>query len=294
MTLEIAKTGFRGWRDAYRLRLDEVEMIVLAEVGPRIISLSVDGGPNLLYVDPATVGNGQGDPEWHIYGGHRIWQSPEAEDAYSLDNSPCSVEIENGSLTLRTGIDPDTKLQKRLTISADGPRFVVESALLNTSQLVNSGAVWSLTCVAPQGVIAFPWGNTGDWALRRITWWNNWAGHSSDVRSSQYQPGPDLFLIRPSGEEGKVGAHSPEGWVALCRNDATFIKSFKVNPNGTYPDGGCSVEVYTSADFIEMETLSPTGIILPGQEISQRETWTVSGLSVDPEDGAALRELLPF
>lgn len=293
MGLEISKTEYRGWQDAYRINLGGAEMVVLAEVGPRIISLRVDGGPNLLYVDPATAGRGQGDSEWHIYGGHRIWQSPEAEDAYSLDNSPCSAEIGGGCLTLRTGIDPDTKLQKRLTIGADGDRFVVESALLNTSAFVNAGAVWSLTCVAPAGVIAFPWGNPGNWGLRRITWWNNWAGHSSDVRSSQYQPGPDLFLIRPSGEEGKVGTHSPEGWVALCRDDATFIKSFQVDPNATYPDGGCSVEVYTSADFVEMETLSPTGAILPGQEISHREIWTVRGSAVDPEDGAALRRLLP-
>ena len=293
MNLQIERTEFQGWKDAYRLTLGKAEMVVLTEVGPRIISLRVNGGPNLLYVDPATQGRGQGDADWHIYGGHRIWQSPETEDAYRPDNGPCGVQTSGDGLTVTTAIDPDTKLRKRLTIGAQGERFVVESALLNTSDLVNAGGVWALTCVAPQGVIAFPWGNSGDWATRRITWWTRWAGHTSNVRSQQYQPGPDLFLVRPTGEEGKVGTHSPEGWVALCRRDATLIKSFTPQPHVTYPDDGCSVEVYTCADFMELETLSPLGMILPGQEIVQREVWTITDQAADPEDGAALRALLP-
>jgi hypothetical protein len=294
MGLTIEKTAFAGWKDAYRLELGKAEMIVLAEVGPRIISLTVDRGPNLLFVDKETRGKGRGDTEWHIYGGHRIWQSPEAEAAYRPDNSPCEVEIGDGCITLKTPVDPMTKLQKRLTISAEGERFVVESALLNTSDFVNWGAVWCLTCVAPTGAIALPWGSpSGTWKTRRITWWTEWAGHTSNVASSQYQPSGDLFIIRPSGEEGKVGAYSEEGWVAQCRSDATLIKSFDVEAGAAYPDDGCSVEVYTSPAFCEMETLTPTGTILPGQEIAQREIWTVTNQVVDPKDGAALRALLP-
>lgn len=291
MALKIEHTAYQGWQDAYRLQLGDVEMIVLAEVGPRIISLRVGDGPNLLYVDPATLGKGQGDRDWHIYGGHRIWVSPESEDAYAPDNARCTAQVQGGTLTLTTPVDPDTRLRKRLSISAQGNRFVVENAALNASEFLNQGAVWCLTCVVPQGAISFPWGSGGNWDVKRIQWWNRWANHRSDVRSRQYQPGPDLFVIRPTGEEGKVGTHSPEGWLAYCRPDATFIKSFQPNMQADYPDGGCSVEVYTCAHFVEMETLSPQSIIYPGQEIVQREFWTVTSQVVDPEDGSALRAL---
>lgn len=293
MTLEIERTPFGGWQEAYQLRLGETEMVILAEVGPRIVSLRVGRGPNLLYMDPTTLGKGQGDTTWHIYGGHRIWVSPETLDAYRPDNAPCAVDIQESKLTLITKADPDTLLRKRLTVSAQGDRFVVESAALNTSDLLYQGAIWCLTCVMPKGVIAFPWGSGGKWDVKRIQWWNSWAGHSSDVRSKQYQPSPDLFLIRPTGEEGKVGTHSPEGWIAYCREDATFIKSFQPDAWAIYPDGGCSVEVYTCAAFIEMETLTPMAILHPGQEIAQQEVWTVIPRAVDPEDGNALRALLP-
>ena len=292
MELVISKTEYGGWKDAYRLQLGRAEMIVLAEVGPRIISLRVDGGPNLLYVDAQTLGKGRGDRVWHIYGGHRIWAAPESDDAYSLDNGPCTARVEGGKLTILTEPDADTRLRKRLTISAEGERFLVENAVLNTSSLVNLGAVWCVTCVAPLGVIAFPWGSGGSWDTKRMQWWNKWATHSSNVRSAQYRPGPDLFTIHPTGEEGKVGTHSPEGWVALCRPDATFVKSFQPNMHAAYPDGGCSVEVYTCANFVEMETLGPLGAIAPGEEIVQRETWTVTGQAVDPQNGIALRALL--
>jgi len=289
--IKIAKTAFMGWKNAYRLTLGEAEMVVVAEVGPRILSLSAGGGHNLLYVDAATAGKGQGDADWHIYGGHRIWSSPEGEAAYAPDNAPCEAKVAGGKLTLETPVNAQTKLRKRLTISAEGERFVVESALINASPFVFGGTIWALTCVVPQGTIALPWGSGGTWDVKRIQWWQGWAGHSSDVRSKQYLPGPDLFQIRPTGEEGKIGTHTPEGWLALCRKDATFIKSFAPDMHAAYPDGGCSVEVYTCASFIEMETLGPVMVLAPGQVVAQREVWTVTSQAVDPEDGAALRAL---
>jgi hypothetical protein len=292
MVLKIEQVEYAGWKQAYRLTLGAAEMIVVAEIGPRILSLRVGGGPNLLFVDEETLGKGRGDKVWHIYGGHRIWVSPESELAYAPDNGPCKVTVEPGKLTIQTSPDATTRLVRRLTISAEGERFAVESAAKNTSAFVFPGAIWCLTCVAPAGVIAFPWGGGGSWAVKRISHWVQWAEHTSDVRSKQYRPGPDLYNIHPTGEEGKVGTHSPEGWLALCRPDATFIKQFEPNMAACYPDGGCSVEVYTCPRFIEMETLGPLGVIGPGEEIAQREWWTLSPKAVDPEDGAALRALL--
>lgn len=51
MTLRIEETQFLDWRRAYRLTLGRAEMVVVSDIGPRILSLSVDGGPNLLFVD---------------------------------------------------------------------------------------------------------------------------------------------------------------------------------------------------------------------------------------------------
>lgn len=292
MELRIEQTEFLGWREAYRLRLGEAEMVVVTEIGPRILSLTVNDGPNLLFVDQETAGQGQGDALWHIYGGHRIWIAPETEDTYTLDNAPCEAQISDGRLTVIAPIASQTKLQKRLTIAAQKDRFVVEQGVRNTSHMLRTGSVWSLTCVEPEGVITFPWGQEGAWDLKKIVYWHRWIDHESDVNSQQWQPGADLFRVVPTGEEGKVGTSSPEGWVALCREDATFVKSYDQIPGARYPDENTSLQVYTCERFIEMETLSPLGIIYPGTEVVHQEVWTVTAAAVDPTDGVAVRRLL--
>lgn len=293
MTMQIEATRFGRWQQAYRLRLGVAEMIVVTEIGPRILSLTVGDSPNLLFVDEGLeIARGAGNDPWRIYGGHRIWMAPETEDAYAPDNVPCQVTVGTDGLTALAPVSPRTLLQKRLTVRARDGRFVVEQGVRNLAETVYCGAVWALTCVVPKGVVAFPWGAGGGWDVKKIMYWNRWMDHRSDVASVQWQPGPDLFRVLPTGEEGKVGTNAPEGWVALCRDDATFIKSRVWAPGVDYPDDGCSLEVYTSPKFIELETLGPITTLYPGQEITHEETWTATSQVVDSEDGAALRALL--
>ena len=292
MNLQIEQTEFLGWSEAYRLRLGEATMVVVTEVGPRILSLSVGDGPNLLFVDHETTGQGRGDADFHVYGGHRVWVAPETADTYAPDNERCQVEISGDGLVVIVPVAPQTGLQKRLMVSAQEDRFVVEQGVCNTGDALYTGAVWALTCVEPKGAIVFPWGRQGSWDLKKIVYWNKWIGHSSDVTSDQWQPGSDLFKVVPTGEEGKVGTNSPEGWVALCREDATFVKSHRRIPDVKYPDEDCSLQVYTCKQFIEMETLSPLTVFYPGQEVVHREVWTVTAEAIDPADGAALRGLV--
>jgi hypothetical protein len=291
VTWQIEQVEFLGWRDAYRLRLGDAAMVVVTEIGPRILSLSVGDGPNLLYVDRETAGQGQGDANWHIYGGHRVWVAPEAADTYASDNVRCGVEVSDAGLTVTAPVAPQTGLQKRLIVGAQGDRFVVEQGVCNMGDALYTGAIWALTCVEPKGVIVFPWGRQGSWDLKKVVYWNKWMDHGSDVTSQQWQPGPDLFKVVPTGEEGKVGSNSPEGWGALCREDATFVKSYRRVSGVRYPDEDCSLQVYTCRQFIEMETLGPLTVFYPGQEIVHREIWAVTSEVVDPADGAKLRGL---
>jgi hypothetical protein len=291
VNLQIEQTEFLGWHNAYRLRLGDATMVVVTEIGPRILSLSVGDGPNLLFVDRETTGQGQGDADWHIYGGHRIWVAPETADTYAPDNERCEVEVTGDRFTAIAPVTPQTGLRKRLAVSAQGDRFVVEQGVRNTSDALYTGAMWALTCVEPKGAIVFPWGQQGSWDLKKIVYWSKWMDHRSNVASTQWQLGPDLFRVVPTGEEGKVGSNSPEAWVALCRDDATFVKSYCWVPNVRYPDEDCSLQVYTCERFIEMETLSPLTVFYPGAEVVHREVWTVTAKVVDPADGAALRNL---
>ena len=293
MELRIEQTEFRSWREAYVVSLGQAEMVVVAEIGPRILSLSVGRGLNLLFVDEEmTLGSEEGTGDWRLYGGHRIWVAPETDDSSAPDNVRCEVKISDEGLTVLAPVAPRTQLQKRLTISQRRGRFVVEQGVRNCGDSPTIGAVWALTCVLPDGVVAFPWGSGGAWDLKKIVYWKQWLGSGTDVTSDQWQPGPDVFCIEPTGEEGKVGSNPPEGWVALCREDGTFIKSYRWAPGARYPDEDCSLQVYTCDHFVELETLGPLTTFHPGIEVVHEEVWTVTAAAIDPRDGKGLRELL--
>ena len=290
--MKIEPTSFGPWQQAHRLTHDNVELIVVSEIGPRILSLRVNGGENLLFVDEDGLSRG----EWRIYGGHRVWLGPETEASYAPDNAACDVSTEGGVLTIAGPEDPLSHLQKHLRIAAAGPgRFSVTSGLSSNSEMLMPAVVWALTCVRPDARIFFPWGQPGNWEMKKICYWKAWGGtHASTVTSSQWQPGEDLFVIDPTGEEGKCGTSGCEGWLGanFPAAGASFFKRFQYQLGREYVDDGCAIQCYTCANFIEMETLSPQQILLPGERLEHEEIWIAQAGLADLTQPDAIRTLI--
>ncbi|NLF38453.1 hypothetical protein GX586_03350 [bacterium] len=290
--MKIQKTTFGMYTRAYKLTQGTAEMIVIADRGPRILSLRVAGGGNLLFVDKeAKMGRGA----WRITGGHRVWMGPEAEGTYAGDNAPCTVAVKRGALIVEAAVDPKTKLQRVLAISGAGGAFSVKSIVRNTGDMLASGCVWALTCVRPDAKVLIPWGRPGEWNVRKICYWETWGGsQTSNVASTQWKPMGDLFVIDPTGEQGKVGTTGYEGWIGAIfpSENATFVKQFVYQENATYTDEGCAIECYTCAKFIELETLAPMTIIHPGEEACHEERWIVRTGLANPARPALIRKML--
>jgi hypothetical protein len=92
------KISYGGWDNCYRLANDQVELVVTADVGPRIIRFGFIGRENMFGEIEGQVGKTKAD-NWMIFGGHRLWHSPEAARTYYPDLEPVLVqEIENGMM----------------------------------------------------------------------------------------------------------------------------------------------------------------------------------------------------
>jgi hypothetical protein len=66
----LERLPYRGWPNAYRLSNRVVELIVTADVGPRILFYGFCGRENMLHEvndDAGKVGGSQ----FRLYGGHR-------------------------------------------------------------------------------------------------------------------------------------------------------------------------------------------------------------------------------
>ena len=292
--MKIEKTAHANWTQAYRCTLDDVELVAIADVGPRILSLRVGGGENLLFEDREDA---IGREAWRIRGGHRFWVSPENENCYAPDNEPCEVTQEGEALTLTAAKDDSSGLRRALTIRPAGAKgtFEIVHRLTNHSPMLAPGGVWALTCAAPRGRMLVPWEDPDrGWSTPLVRYWRRWAGGAgtTQIESKQWRPMQDVFVVEPTGETGKVGLESRSGLVALLREDATFVKAARRIPEATYPDGGCNVEMYTCQHFLEMETLSPAAMLAEGEALEHVERWTATTKTFEPGDWREIEGLI--
>jgi hypothetical protein len=286
--VRIEECEFGGHADSFACRVGNRRLVITGGVGPRILSLSIGDGPNILFVDERGV-HARGD--WRLYGGHRLWVAPETEATYAPDNDRCRVETDQDRITV-TAPEKAPGIERAITVSERGGNFVVTHTVTNRAETLAAGALWALTCVMPEGTIFFPWGTGGDWDLRGVVYWKGWMGSSTDFRSPQFVPTDDLFLVRPTGEVGKVGTAGHGGFVGVTTDHYTFVKRFDRHPAAPYPDEGCAIQCYTCPDFVELETLGPVVTLFPNVPVTHVEEWVVSEGPIDPEDGAAVRRLV--
>lgn len=96
------------------------------------------------------------------------------------------------------------------------------------------------------------------------------------MRDPRYIWGTKYIILSQDStakEPTKIGVGVKEGWAAYSRKDHLFIKRFKYLQGERYPDFGSSVESFTNADMIELETLGPLDTIQPGSLVEHAEDW---------------------
>ena len=269
------------------------ELIVVTEVGPRIISFRPEKGDNIFYVNEQDFDRkAKGPGKWRVYGGTRLWISPESGLSYSPDNIRSETRVEDERVLIRGPVDPNTKLRKMIEIRVLPCLFHITFGVKNEGTHLFSAGLWALTCVTPQdgSEIFLPWGETSEWNVKDMKYWRSWLGSSTAVKSEQWRPTDEFFVVRPSGETGKVGFANRWGFALYRAGDVSFIKYADYIESAFYPDGGCSFEVYTSKDFYEIETLSPLFMMKPGLTYTHSETWWAGFDTVDVQSiGSAHR-----
>ena len=282
--------SYRGWPNCVRLANGKVELVATTDVGPRIIHLSSRGGENLMAVFEEQSGLTGGD-EWRLYGGHRLWHSPEAKPrTYYPDNAPVQALQEGQTLRLIPPLETTTGIQKELAITLidDDAHVEVRHLLENTGAWPVELAPWALTVLTAGGMAILPqseWGTPDNLlANRTLVLWPY-----TDLRDPRVTWGSRYILLRQDPEREppfKVGLNATEGWAAYVRGQKLLVKCFEYDLDALYPDNGCSVESYTNGRMLELETLGPLVLLEPGDIVEHVEHWFLYDLSepVSSED----------
>jgi hypothetical protein len=102
--------------------------------------------------------------------------------------------------------------------------------------------------------------------------------HYTDLSDSRYAIGPKYIRLstdEKKAEPQKFGVLNKTGWAAYARNGLLFVKRMKYEEGAEYPDYNSSVEVFTQAGFIEVESLGPMRTLKPGESAEHTERWSL-------------------
>jgi len=278
--VKIEKVPYRGWPNSYRMSNREVELIVLTDVGPRIIRYAFIGGQNLFKEFEEQMGR-SGEKEWMPRGGHRLWMAPEDPvGSYALDNAPITAEQKGDTLVLTGSVEKETGLQKQITVKLAPRGTAVEVAhrITNKGDRPKRIAAWALTMMAQGGVgiTGFPPRGTHPKDLPPTNPLVMWA--YTDFSDKRWQFTKKYLMLRQDPKASspqKAGTFNKNTFGAYLLGSDLFIKRAAATDPSEQPDYGCSYETFTSADFLEMETLSALKTVAPGASVNHTEHWTL-------------------
>lgn len=283
-SIKVNRIGYRGWKNAYDINNGDVKMIVLTDVGPRILFYGFCDGPNEFHEVSDHAGSTAGN-EFRSYGGHRLWVSPEVERTYYPDNVQVQISQRGEAIVLTAPIEsspPGTDLQKKIEINLgnSGTHVAVTHTISNRGNQATELAPWGISVMAPGGRAILPFPPQAPFGKDRlqpegvIALWPY-----TDLTDSRWTIGSKYIQLRqdknPHGtfKEQMIGIYNPSGWGAYFRDGHLFVKRAEVERGARYPDFGCNFEVFTEPQFLELETLAPLQKVAPGETVRHIEEW---------------------
>jgi len=294
--ITITDTEYKNFGKCKVISNELFEMYVTVDVGPRIIKLNLIGKENLMfndtdremYIDVSSVfGEGK---NWYIYGGHRLWVSPEDMPyTYYPDNEPVNVITGGPGPNNILFTPPPQKingLQHNIVIEIyeDKPCAIVTHKIENIGEKEVTGAIWALSVMAPGGTVICPQPDedTGLLGNRCMAFWPY--TRLTDIRANFFDKYITVKQDKDISEKFKFGINNTKGWLAYQNHGQILKKTYKPNhPGGNYPDWGMSTEVFTNHLFAEAETLSELKTLKKGEFITHTETWQLIDTSAEKD-----------
>ncbi len=287
MSVTISTVDYLRFGKCVRIANDDAEILVTVDVGPRIISYRRTNGENLFFNDlegknivtePAIMET-FGKPVFELWGGHRMWATPESMPlSYYPDNESVAwTEIENG-VVFKPNAQPVTDWQFTLTVTLaeSGTEAVVNMDIKNLRDEVRRAGAWGISQMRKGGMAICPM-NRDESVIplpdKMVAFWPY-----CDMTDDRFAFGKDCFKL--SHVEGvnkpfKCGINSAAGWLAYATYGEVFVKKVAYEAGAAYPDFGCNVETYVDGFMLEIEGLSPMKEIGKDESVSLTETWSI-------------------
>jgi hypothetical protein len=266
----IEKIDYRGWKDSYRFSNGIIELIVVPRISGRVMKYGFIGKENVLWENPQLYGvpSDSQSKEWQNYGGYKLWPAPQKVWGWPpdplLDGGSCEAEVKDGGICL-TGAKSDTsgiRFIRNIKMFQGSSAVEIIQTMENTSDTDVEWGIWDVTQVRPSGRILIPSPDSGK------IW-----GQTGALKQSQWSMKDGMMYLKHSGQTGKFFCMGDSGWMAYELAGTVYVKKFKPFPREKFPEGEANSEVYTTKDYVEMEVISPSVKLKPGEKYSFTVYW---------------------
>ena len=273
--MEIEKVDYLDWKTCCRLSNGIIELVNPSGFGIRLIHFGFQGQHNEFAV---ILPDNQDKERWHIYGGHRLWHAPENDQTYTLDNHPVEIVSSRDHLLIRQSEDASAGIQKEVELQMDENQAHVKIVhrLYNRGSSSSVMAPWALSVMAPggRGIVPLPVHADRSIELQPLGNFSLWS--YTDMADPRWQWMHKYLILHQLTDleaPQKIGVSCLHGWMGFINKGHLFIKTFTHDASARYPDGGCSAEMYTNHQFLEVETLGPLIELGPGNKVEHIEDW---------------------
>lgn len=288
--VEIEKIAYGGWPNCIRMSNGTVELIATTDVGPRIIRYGFVGDRNEFFENEEQLGITDSDV-WLAFGGHRLWLAPEAKPrSYYPDTEPVKAARKGDALHLIAPTETENGVRKEITVSLSpsGTHVQLVHKLTNHNIWEIEVAPWTLTVMPPNGKAIIPRepyaphpdmpdfpGQKTDrrfyFPVRSLALWS-----FTNLADPRWEFTGKYIILRQDPELSKpqkLGMSNKQDWGAYLRQGHLFVKQSVYQHGATYPDRGCSFEIFTNGDMLELEALGPLTSLPPGGSLEHQEHW---------------------
>ncbi len=305
----VTRLTYHGWRDCARISNGLVEAIVVPQIG-RILAFQFVGHPESspIFTNPDLLGKTGADVkagDWANFGGDKLWPSPQSDwpqyightwpPPPEFDGVPQRLEIVPGGVRLIVPLSAEfgADASRTITLRPGEARLSIAQTIRRTAAPTGKGGLlplglWSVTQTRGDGTIYLPLNPKSRFPLGFVTFDND----SRPVLNPGKLPlgwtrsRALLMGQRDAKTSTKLGADNSSGWIAsLYGGTILFSEHFLAHPGQSYPDGGCSAEVYANSGataYVELELLGPLQSLPVGEQMTYDIAWDLHRLPHRP------------
>lgn len=268
MSLNVSEIVSDEFGHCARLENDDIEMLVTLDYGPRIVSVSKNGSPNLIY---NTV-----DPEIHRNHGHKMRIALEkSTNAIYCDNSPVRYSLLQDGVSFVQTLTQPTQLELSMDVvfSSEIGSFMVVHSVLNRSLEDIRLSIYTETPYTDDGFVFIPQSNIRetDRPGRVLTLWEN-----CSWRDKRLFIGDQYITVHSDTDYSqrlKIGVNNTAGFCGFVKGKNALIKRYVHNRTALYPFQACSAFATSNEKYLSLQTNSPFYIIAEGEYARHIESW---------------------